>query len=514
MHKIELNQQFKTALDLIEKTSESVFVTGKAGTGKSTLLTYLQDVTKKSMVVLAPTGVAALNVLGETIHSFFRFKPNVTVEEAKKAARKVKDNDLYKNIDLIVIDEISMVRADLLDCVDVFLRAVLRKREPFGGIKMVFIGDMYQLPPVLTRQDKEHFDAFYESPYFFSSQVMTHGKLKLHFVELEKIYRQSDQCFIELLNAIRNNSVNDEQLAVLNRRVDPECSKNDRGSIYLTTTNKGADEINSRKLSRLKVKPATFEADVYGDFDLKLAPAPVELNLKAGAQVMFQNNNPEGLWVNGTIGTVKAVDDSEIKVITRDGFLVSVGRYKWTLYKYSFDTKTRTLLQESIGTFTQYPLKLAWAVTIHKSQGKTFNKVIIDLGHGTFAHGQSYVAFSRCQSLDGLILKKPLKKGHVMMDYRVVKFLTRFQYDLSEEKCSTDEKVNIIKEVIKSGERLAITYLKPNDQKSSRNIKPISVGDMEYLGKTYLGMEAWCMTQQSVRVFRVDRILEIKKITK
>ncbi|MFC1771715.1 AAA family ATPase, partial [Candidatus Margulisiibacteriota bacterium] len=235
MLQIELNDQFQKAHKLLEKTKQCLFITGKAGTGKSTLLTYFINNTKKIVVVLAPTGVAALNVKGETIHSFFRFKPGITVETAKKKARKVKENSIYHKIDAIVIDEISMVRADLLDCIDEFLKTALKKRKPFGGVQMVFIGDLYQLPPVLTNQEKEHFNLVYDSPYFFSSKVMTSGKFKLSFVELEKVYRQSEYEFIELLNAIRNNSVTEDQLGQFNKNVNLNCQENDLGYIYLTT---------------------------------------------------------------------------------------------------------------------------------------------------------------------------------------------------------------------------------------------------------------------------------------
>lgn len=508
---IELNPQFKTALALIENSSQNVFITGKAGTGKSTLLCYLQQVSEKVLAVLAPTGVAALNVQGETIHSFFGFKPGVTVEQARKTGRDNRDNELYKSIELIVIDEISMVRADLLDCIDVFLKAALRKRKPFGNLQIVFIGDLYQLPPVVTGRDRLHFEAAYESPYFFSASVVAGGKFKLELVELEKVYRQQDDGFIDLLNAVRNSSVSAEQLGYLNQRVDPECTELGPGTVYITTTNKVAENINRHNLSFLDTKPYPFRAAATGDFDLSTAPAAVELTLKAGAQVMFLTNNAEGLWVNGTVGTVEELDKDYVLVRTDQGAVVSVDPYKWSLYHYVFDSKSRALQQESIGTFTQLPLQLAWAITIHKSQGKTFDRVIIDLDRGTFAPGQAYVALSRCSSLEGLVLTKPVQKGHIWMDYGVVNFLTRFQYDLAEKRCSTGAKVKIIEAAIRDNRRLKITYLKPDDSKSTRTVVPTFVGDLQYQGKTYLGMEAWCRKRQANRVFRVDRILEIEK---
>jgi len=443
MGQIEINQQFKKALDLLEDSSENVFITGKAGTGKSTFLTYFRKSTKKALVVLAPTGVAALNVQGETIHSFFRFQPNITVEEAEKIAGKIKKNDVYKNIDIVIIDEISMVRGDLLDCVDAFLRKVLKKTKPFGGLQIVFIGDLYQLPPVVTTRDREHFSAVYESPYFFSARVIAGGEFTLNFIELEKVYRQKEAEFIELLNAIRNNSITSEQLETLNSRVNPHCAQeDDSGHVYLTTTNDAAHKVNYHKLSALTTKLFTYTAEVMGDFDGKLAPADKELSLKAGAQVMFLNNNADGLWVNGTIGVVEGIDEQEIMVRTQEGFQVTVEPYKWTLYRYVFEKETKRLYQENIGSFIQYPLNLAWAVTIHKSQGKSFDRVIVDLGRGTFAHGQAYVALSRCRTFSGMVLASPLKKGHIIMDYRVVMFLARFQNTAPEERCSLEEKIN------------------------------------------------------------------------
>jgi len=514
LHNIELNQRFQAALDLAANSTQSVFITGKAGTGKSTFLMYLRQTTQKALAVLAPTGVAALNVRGETIHSFFRFKPNITVAEAKKQALHTTNHDLYAGIDCIVIDEISMVRADLLDCVDSFLRTVLRTEEPFGGIQMIFLGDLYQLPPVVTKRDRGSFNAAYETPYFFTARVMTDKNFELRFIELEKIYRQSDTSFIDLLNGIRNGSISQDQLNVLNRQVDAQRTRKDEGFIYLTTTNRAADRINKKKLAHLKTESHSFGATVKGTFDAAGSPAPAELRLKIGAQIMFLTNNPEGMWVNGSIGMVQDIDDDVVSVATAGGLVVRVTPYTWTMYRYVYDHTAQALFQESIGSFTQYPLNLAWAVTVHKSQGKTFDRVIVDLEDGTFAHGQAYVALSRCRSLDGLVLKTPLKKSHLYMDYRVVRFLTRQQYERSEHACSADEKVRIINQAINNGQLLDIVYLKPDDRKSYRTVKPIAVGDMQYLNNAYVGMEAYCMLREETRAFRVDRILEITVLNK
>lgn len=511
MQTIHITPQFRQALDIMENTQENLFLTGKAGTGKSTLLRLFRDQTQKKVVVLAPTGIAALNIQGETIHSFFGFKPHITVKRAKDLGRHHKDNQLVQELQTIIIDEISMVRADLLDCVDAFLRIALKSRKPFGGKQLIFIGDLYQLSPVVTPAEKTYFENIYKSPYFFSAHVFNHKKWTMQFIELDKIYRQSDDTFITILNAVRNRTVTDEHLATLNERVSDDADPEDRGYMYLTATNADADAINTYMLRRLDTTPIECKADISGDFDAKLAPTDSTLILKTGAQVMFLTNDPGGNWVNGTLGTLieSAHEDSELLIQTQDGNLVSVHPYKWNLYHYIYDKDKKTIDQESIGSFTQYPIKLAWAITIHKSQGKTFDRVFINLGRGAFTSGQVYVALSRCRSLDGLILQKPLKKSDIMMDYRVMNFLTRYQYKLAELDLSLEDKVKRIEQAISTRSELKITYLKPTDEKTTRTILPEEVGDMAYNGTTYLGVRGYCLTRNEERVFRVDRILEI-----
>lgn len=515
MKGIELNEGFRRALELMEKTDKGVFVTGRAGTGKSTLLSYFRATTAKRIAVLAPTGVAALNVRGQTIHSFFGFKPNVTMERIKKIPSSSDRGDVYRNIDTIVIDEISMVRADLLDCVDKFLRLNgPRKGKPFGGIQMIFIGDLYQLPPVVTGSEKAAFGSLYESPYFYSAHVFK--SIDMVFVELDKIYRQHDQRFIDLLNAIRNKSVSEEEIELLNSRVMPEFEPPpDEFYIYLTTTNRQAEEINRRQLSKLKGPMYSFTGFIEGEFGDDYLPTAIELQLKVGAQVMMLNNDPQGRWVNGSVGRITDIiryPDEEAVVVVElaDGEEVEVTPNTWEIFRFfSEDDKLKS---EVIGKFTQYPLMLAWAVTIHKSQGKSFDKVIIDIGRGAFAHGQVYVALSRCTSFEGLVLKKPILKRHIWMDWQVVKFLTRYQYKKAEEGLPIDEKVKLIEEAILKKVALEIVYLKPNDEKTKRVIWPKEVGEMEYRGKRYLGMRAFCTQRNEERTFRVDRILEIKDI--
>lgn len=518
---IEINERFQQALELMENTDRHLFITGKAGTGKSTLLDHFRKMTHKKIAVLAPTGVAALNVRGQTIHSFCGFKPDISLDKIKK--KKLKDSNrptLYKQLETIIIDEVSMVRADLLDCVEKFLR--LNGRYPgksFGGIQMIFIGDLYQLPPVVTSAEKDLFRLQYETPYFFSSHIFTDPKFEMEFVELEKIYRQTDEDFIGLLNAIRNRSITEEDIARLNRNCDPDfLPAEDDFYIYLTSTNAQAFQRNREKLDRLPGKAVAFQGLIEGDFDPSALPTGTVLEVKTGAQVMLLNNDPLGRWVNGSIGKVTKIirqrgEEDIIQVELEDGSLVQVTPFTWEIFKYTYDVYAQKIFSQPVGSFTQFPLKLASAITIHKSQGKTFEKVVIDIGRGTFAHGQVYVALSRCTSLQGIVLSKPIGKHHILMDFQVVKFLTRFQYEKSEERLSYADKVKMIQEVIEGRKDLEIVYLKPDDTKSRRRIRPEAVEWMEYRGKRFEGLRAYCHERQGLRTFRVDRILEMKTLT-
>ncbi len=427
--RIDLNDDFKAALEMMDGTDKSMLITGRAGTGKSTLLEHFRSITSKKVAVLAPTGVAALNVSGQTIHSFFRFRPDITPDTVRSLNRYQKQ--MYEKIDAIVIDEISMVRADLLDCVDIFMRLNGKDRSlPFGGVQVILVGDLYQLPPVVTSNEAEMFKAHYKSQYFFDSHVFM--DLKIEFVELRRNYRQTDAAFIGLLNAIRENNIIDEDLAEINKRYQPFFSPSaSEKYITLTTTNALADSINEGHLARLPGSTHMYRAKADPAFDKKVLPADEELKIKVGMQVMLLNNDKGGQWVNGSIGEVKGIapgiNNDIISVRLTSGLEVEVLPNKWDLFKFSYDTKSTTLISKSAGSFIQYPIMPAWAVTIHKSQGKTFDKVIIDIGSGTFAHGQLYVALSRCTTLEGIVLRKKIEKKHIMMDQRIVDFLKKIE---------------------------------------------------------------------------------------
>ena len=509
MHnKIEINPQFEEALELMEKSNRSLFITGRAGTGKSTLLEHFRSVTERNIVVLAPTGVAAVNINGQTIHSFFGFHADITVEKARRIARGNK-KEIYKNLDAIIIDEVSMVRADLLDCVDEFLS--IKGRDPglpFGGTQMIFIGDLYQIPPVVPGPEKQIFSEHYESEFFFDARA--YQALEVKCLELEKIYRQTDQEFIGILNRVRNKTVIAEDLDRLNSRVINDNTVLPEDTIYVTTTNDLAEQKNKAELEKLPGDPFVFYAEIRGAIDRTSFPAEEELRLKCEAQVMLLNNDPANRWVNGSIGTIVNLEDECLEVRLSDGQVVEVTPVKWRVYHFFWDVEAGEVAADSLGSFRQYPVKLAWAITIHKSQGKTFDSVVIDLGRGAFASGQLYVALSRCRSLEGIFFKREVREADIRVDYRVVDYLTARQYKLSEDNLTLDDKIKVLSEAAEHGEELEIVYLKNTDEKTRRVIRPEKVGGMDYCGVGYLGVSAYCYLRNQDRNFRLDRILQIK----
>jgi ATP-dependent exoDNAse (exonuclease V) alpha subunit len=422
---LTFNAEGQHVLDTLEKTSAHLSLTGRAGTGKSTLLQYFRQTTPKKCVVLAPTGVAAVHIGGQTIHSFFGFRPGVTLESVR--ARSSGANSIYKQLDTIIIDEISMVRADLLDCIEKFLRLNGRfPGTPFGGIQMIFIGDLYQLPPVVPEDEQELFETVYASPYFFDAPA--YAQADVQRVELTAVYRQRDPVFVELLDALRTGTLSGPQRAYLNRQCVRSPALLEGTPIQLVTTNYMADQINHHHLDRLSGQAQTYSGEIRGTFGERQLPTHERLRLRPQARVMLLSNDTAGRWINGDLGIVETLpdagsDDRAVAVRLDRGERVEVLRHKWEVIRFRYNAERDRIESEVIGSFTQYPLRLAWAVTIHKAQGKTFDQVVVDFGRGTFAPGQAYVALSRCTSMAGLVLRRPLAQRHIFTDHRIHAFM-------------------------------------------------------------------------------------------
>ncbi len=433
------NKEFQDALNLIQYTRQSVFLTGKAGTGKSTFLRYICEHTKKKHVVLAPTGIAAINAGGSTLHSFFKLpfypllpdNPDFSLQRGRiheffkytKPHRK-----LLEELELIIIDEISMVRADIIDAVDRILRVYSRNlREPFGGKQILLVGDVFQLEPVVKGDEREILNRFYPIPYFFSARVF--NQIDLVSIELQKVYRQTDATFVGVLDHIRNNTVGATDLQLLNTRYGTQIEESEADMyITLATRRDNVDHINDKKLAELPGEPVTFSGEITGDFPESSLPTSQELVLKPGAQIIFIKNDFDRRWVNGTIGIISGFDPFEetLYVITDDGKECDVKRESWRNIRYKYNEEKKQIEEEELGTFTQYPIRLAWAITIHKSQGLTFSRAVIDFTGGVFAGGQAYVALSRCTSLEGIQLKKPVSRADVFVRPEIIGFAERF----------------------------------------------------------------------------------------
>jgi hypothetical protein len=417
--------EFRAAHDFLREGKGHLFVTGRAGTGKSTLLKCLRDLMEDKMVVVAPTGLAAVNVGGQTVHSFFGLPPRLV---RKDDIRKSRNARIMRGVKFLVIDEVSMVRSDIMWAIDQSLRLNRgRAREPFGGVRLAMFGDLHQLPPVIDEAEvAAHLETEHGGPFFFDVSALREG-YGTALIELSQVFRQNDEALIGVLNKVRDGEAGEDDLAALNERVHPIRTLSEgEPYVILVPTNAAARRINTAYLEALTGRAMTYEAGVTGEFSESAHPTDATLVLKPGAKVMLLRNDPDRRWVNGTIARIAKLEADKVWVEVK-GEEHEIERVSWENRRYAFDTELGTIVETVAGTFKQHPLRLAWALTIHKSQGLTLDKVYIDLGRGTFAHGQAYVALSRCRTLEGLALARPLRPSDILFDPAVMGYRRLFE---------------------------------------------------------------------------------------
>lgn len=530
-NEIQLSEDQEEILKKLLKNPGVVFLTGRAGTGKTTLIREFKRRYKKSFHVLAPTGIAALNIEGSTIHRFFKFPKNLNDTTFTAIGKR---DEVYMMLDCLIIDEVSMVRCDTLDFIDKFLREAKKVDAAFGGVKMILVGDLYQLPPVVDQREREHFRGEYDNELFFSAKALKETEYKIY--ELTNIYRQKDIEFINILNAIRNNTADDTTLFKLNTRIRSSDDKaEDKFSITLCSKRKVASGINIDMLEQLPGDFISINAIISGKVEPEDYPTSRTLSLKIGSQVMLIKNSRGRRWINGSMGKVVGfIEASEeeyddevlneydnsftvnspllVQVELKDGRIVDVGLETWDIFEPGYNKSKKKIEHKVVGHFTQYPLILAWAISIHRSQGQTLENVNLELKGGLFAPGQLYVGLSRCTSLNGLVLRQEIEHKHIRVNWRVTKYFINYYINQAEKLLSYEAKKEIILKCIDKAQKINIKYINKSNEISIRTLTPRKYYRAEFKGNAYMALDAFDSVRQEIRTFQISRILNINNL--